>query len=107
MQPQNLINPSIIFGGIFIPDWLLRRTEVSQGAKLLYAALRQYADIATGEASPKQATLAVDLGVGVRQVGHYLNELRSNDLIEVHQIGLQQPNRYLFLTHPWMYGESE
>jgi hypothetical protein len=79
----------------------LRRTEVSQGAKLAYARLAQYAG-KDGECFPKQETLAVELGVCERTAHRYLHELIEFKLIESDRPGLGASNSYFFLDHPWM-----
>jgi hypothetical protein len=48
------------------PNWLMRRRELSHGAKLCYARLAQYSG-KNGVCRPKLATLAMQLGVGERQ----------------------------------------
>lgn len=76
----------------------MRCKELSQGAKLCYARLRQYAG-KEGVAFPKQITLAEELGVNSRQVRGYIKELVKIGLIDSEQIGLGHSNRYYFLDH--------
>lgn len=94
-------NPYKLFVGAFLPNWILERTEISQGAKLTFARLAQYAG-QNGVAFPKQSTLAAALGVSERHVHSYLKELINHNLIAVERKGLGQANRYTFITHPWM-----
>jgi len=103
MRGENLryINPYNLFVGSFIPNWLLKRVEVSQGAKLCYARLSQFAG-KDGDCFPSQPTLAVEIGAGERQIRRYISELEELKLIESVQVGLNQPNRYRFLWHRWM-----
>lgn len=91
-----------MFLGSMIPNWLQCRREVSQGAKLAYARLAQYAG-EDGECFPKQRTLAAELGVSERTVREYLHELVEFALIESEQRGLKQSNLYFFLDHPWIH----
>jgi hypothetical protein len=100
------INPYRLFVGSFIPNWLLRRAEVSPGAKLCYARLCQYAGD-NGRAFPAQPTLAEELGVKQRQVRNLLSELKKCNLIEAERNGLGQSNDYFFLKHPWMDLDSD
>jgi hypothetical protein len=100
LRPQR-ISPWRMFIGSMIPNWLLCRKEVSPGAKLTYARLTQYAG-KHGRCFPKQRTLAGELGVTERTARSYLHELVSLKLIEIKQLGLQKPNRYFFLDHPWI-----
>lgn len=96
------INPYMLFLGAFVPNWLLRRPEVSQGAKLTYARLCQYAG-KDGEAFPAQETLALEIGgISARHVRRYLKELCDMELLEAVRRGLGQSNSYYFLHHPWM-----
>jgi hypothetical protein len=103
---KKYINPYNLFVGSFIPNWLQRRSEVSPGAKLCYARLCQYAG-QNGECFPSQATLASEIGAGERQIRRYITELEEQQLIDTVQVGLNQPNHYRFLWHPWMEEEKE
>jgi len=80
----------------------LCRREVSQGAKLCYARLAQFAG-KDGECFPKQETLAAELGVSERQGRAYLTELGEFALVETEQHGLCTSNNYHFLDHVWMH----
>lgn len=96
------INPYKLFVGSFVPNWLLTRTEVSQGAKLAYARLMQYAG-EHGVAFPRRETISAELGISESQYDRYVKELvDKHQLIEVDQRGLGQANRYYFLRHPWI-----
>jgi len=94
-------NPYKLFVGAFVPNWLLERTEISAGAKLCFAKLAQYAG-KDGKAFPFQKTLGVQLGVCVRQVKRYINELVKYRLIEVKNQAMDRPNLYYFCAHKWM-----
>ena len=95
------INPWKSFVGSMIPNWLLCRREVSQGAKLAYARLAQYAG-KDGECFPKQETLAAELGVSERTANEYVRALVKHKLIGSERPGLGRSNRYFFLEHPWI-----
>jgi hypothetical protein len=101
LKPADTFNPYKMFVGSFIPNWLMRRTEICQGAKLCYARLAQYAG-EYGDAHPAQETLATELGVGSRQVRKYVTELIDHHLLATRQFGLAQTNAYIFLWHTWM-----
>lgn len=100
------INPYRLFVGSFIPNWLMCRREVSQGAKLAYARLCQYADKDTGIAWPSRDVLAAECGVSERQMGDYLAELAKFKLIQSIRTGMGATNRYVFLEHEW-FGTSD
>jgi len=106
MKIGERINPYNLFVGSFIPNWLLKRPEVSMAAKLTYARLGQYAG-KDGEAFPKIETLAEELGASKSTVERALLELKKAGLIESHQRGLTQSNRYFFLSHRWMSGKLD
>lgn len=110
------INPFKLFTGSFIPNWLLKRKEISPGAKLVYARLCQYAG-ADGFCYPGQKSIAVEVGLASeeevkehkefqcrqgRQIRRFLKELEANRLIEVERVGKKCSNRYYFLWHGWM-----
>ncbi|MGD0884352.1 MAG: helix-turn-helix domain-containing protein [Thermodesulfovibrionales bacterium] len=98
---KKYINPYNLFVGSFLPNWLLKHEEISPGAKLCYARLAQFAG-RDGECFPAQTTLAAEIGTGERQIRRYLSELEDQGLIDIVQVGLNQPNHYRFLWHPWM-----
>jgi hypothetical protein len=72
----------LVAAGIFVPHWLLVRTEISHGAKLTYARLVQKVD-ARGIVRPHLAKLAAHLGSEVQQVMLFLVELEKQSLIEI------------------------
>ena len=82
MTPGTRYNPYKLFNGSFVPNWLLRRKDVTQGAKLLFARLSQYAG-ENGACFPSQSTLSEELGVSVSQIKRYAAELIQEKLIEV------------------------
>src|ERR1035437_1745527 len=96
------INPYKMWVGSFVPYWLLCRREVSQGAKLCYARLAQFAG-EDGLCYPKQTTLAAEVGVTERTARDYIRELEEFNLIESVQNGLRRANNYYFLDHPWIF----
>jgi len=77
-----------------LPNKVLRRTDLSHGAKLCCARLIQYAG-KDGRAFPKLPTLAEELGMSVRAVQRFIAELESLDLIQTHRRGRGQSNLYL------------
>jgi len=101
-SPSGRINPWRMFIGSMLPNWLQRRREVSQGAKLAYARLAQHAG-RDGECFPKQVTLAAELGVSERTANEYVRTLTKFRLIEKERPGLGMSNRYFFLDHPWIH----
>ena len=95
------INPSKQDIGSFIPEWLEGRTEISPGAKLVYARLRRFAG-RDGLAYPKIETLSEAVGCPLRTVKRYLQELKDLGLIHTIRRGLSKSNVYKFPVHEWM-----
>jgi hypothetical protein len=93
-------NPRKLFYGVFVPEWLLRQPDISQGAKLCFAVLCRHAG-EDGTCDRDGESLAAELGVHLRQVRTYIGELLSEALIESRRRGLGQTNVYRFLWHPW------
>lgn len=103
------INPYRLFVGSFIPNWLQCRKEVSDGAKIVYARLCQYAG-ADGKCNPSATTLARDIGKSRRQTLRLIAELRDLNLIfviENKEGDRYRTNDYKFLEHAWMFYENE
>jgi hypothetical protein len=92
--------PWRLFHGAFIPNWLLERRELSQGAKLCFARLGQFGGV-KGNCHPGQQVLADSLGVVARQARKYVAELEAHGLIVSTRKGLGKSNSYTFIWHPW------
>jgi hypothetical protein len=98
--------PYRLFNGIFIPERILQYAGLSPAAKLCYGALSRFAG-KNGRCWPSQDQLAAALGgVSVRTVRRNLQELESQRLIRVVQIGLQRHNEYEFLWHEIFFGSE-
>lgn len=93
-------NPRKLFYGVFVPEWLLERRELSQGAKLCFAVLCRHTDD-EGACDRDGDALAAELGVHLRQLRDYVKELTSASLIDNQRRGLGQTNVYRFRWHPW------
>jgi biotin operon repressor len=76
-----------------VPNLLLRRTDISHGAKIAYAMLLSYA-WGSEKCFPGQARLATDLGVERKAVIRYLQELKDKGLITVTRRGMGKTNVY-------------
>jgi hypothetical protein len=90
-------------GPAIIPCWLLRRREVSHGAKLTYVWLRQAAG-RSRVVRAHVAALAGELGEDEAEVTRFLAELREWGLIEAVAGGTGggNPARCFMPFHPWM-----
>jgi hypothetical protein len=98
------LNASPGLCGVFTHDWLLRRSELGPGAKLLYSALARRSDD-RGTAREHLRVLAREVGVGEADVARHLVELEECGLLRLKSHG-EVPALYsfTFLTHPWMGG---
>jgi biotin operon repressor len=76
-----------------VPNILLKRTDISHGAKIAYAMLLSYA-WGTEKCFPGQARLAADLGVERKAVIRYLQELKDKGIITVTRRGMGKTNVY-------------
>lgn len=92
-----------------IPNDILRRKDMSHGAKLCCARLIQYAG-ADGKAFPKLPTLAEELGMSIRAVQRFLSELEAQQCIQICRRGRGQSNMYIvnnaYLIHSLTHSEQ-
>lgn len=100
------INPRLQGDGLFVADWLLARSEISLGAKIVYARLVRFYNRKNGYAWPTLEELAKAVGLSSREVQRCLAELRECGLIESERPGLGKSNRYFFLDHEWMHEDA-
>jgi hypothetical protein len=87
------------FVGSMVPNWIMRRTDISQGSKLCFGRLLQYAG-KNEHAFPGHEALAKELGVSIPAVKGYLRELSKLGVIEPQRMGSGYYNRYFFLNKP-------
>lgn len=100
-MPHEYINPYRLFYGAIIPNWLMKRREISASAKQIYARLAQFAG-EKGYCVPKIDTLADETGESTRNVIRGIKQLENVKLISKTRRGLNRSNRYYFLKHSWM-----
>ena len=102
---SHFINPHRLFHGIWMPQWLEERPEVSEKAKKLYSYLTYFAG-GKGYAWPSFNHLAEKLHVSRRYVIKLVQELSAHRLITVTNVNRpgkgHGTNYYRFLWHPWM-----
>ena len=89
------------WASVKVPDWLMRRGEITPGAKLLYGLMARYAG-KNGQCFPRQSKLAADMQVSARWVQAMLKELVDAKLVKVIQTGKNQSNCYHFLLTHWV-----
>jgi len=76
-----------------LPNAVMRRKDLSHGAKLCAARLIQYAD-KRGVAFPRLPTLAAELGMSVSALKRYLHELVELKLVRPRRRGQGRSNEY-------------
>lgn len=76
-----------------IPNLILRKQNLSPGAKLTYMGLLSYA-WQKGSCFPGQDQLAEDLGISRRSLVTYLQQLKDANLLRVKRRGLGRTNIY-------------
>ena len=108
MEIEQRFNPYKLFVGSFIPNCILRISDLSPTAKLCFARLSQYAG-EKGECFPSITTLGKDIGTPKRTVFRALTELETYKLIKriprLDDKGDKTSNSYVFLVHK-IYGEG-
>jgi hypothetical protein len=80
-----------------LPLAVLRRSDITPGAKCCYARLRLYAG-ANGQAYPSLTTLAREIGAGRRMTINYLSELKAAGLVSVAERGGGNPTHTTHYT---------
>jgi len=110
MSSSRFINPHRLFHGVWIPQWLEERPEVSEKAKKLYAYLTYFAGN-KGYAWPSFRVLSEKLHCSRRHVVRIVQELSAHGLIEVTNVSNPTrghcSNYYRFLAHPWMQTKAD
>jgi hypothetical protein len=76
-----------------VPNLLLKRADLSHGAKIAYALLLSYA-WQQDRCFPGQDKLASDMGVERKAVIRYLQELKNKGVIRVRRRGMGKTNVY-------------
>lgn len=82
------------------PDWLLRRREISQNAKLTYAVIRLH--LMNGWRPPTFDGIAERIGSSEAAVKRAVKQLVDFALITSKRGGPGQPNTYKALQHGWI-----
>ena len=108
-RSRQFINPHRLFHGVWLPQWLEERPEVSEKAKKLYAYLTYFAG-GKGCSWPSFGLLAEKLHCSRRHVMRLVRELSAHRLISVTNVSNPErghcANYYRFLWHPWMQHEG-
>ena len=89
-------NQALRQGFTQIPNYVLRDSHLSFGARLTYTMLLSYA-WQEGSCFPGQQRIAHDLGVSRQMVSQFLQELRRAGYVDWKRRGLGKTNVYYLL----------
>ncbi len=95
---MNPVNIREMFAGSFIPKWLLRRTDLSQAAKLLYVRIADSCG-EDGSFIPDFDLISQEQGVTTRQIQRYMKELVCANFVQINRYGKGRKPTYKFLYH--------
>lgn len=98
MKDGQLFNPHGIFVGSFIPNCLMKCTELTSTQKLLWARLAQYTG-KDGRCFPQQKTLAYELGISISSVQKALYILKEKKFIKI--INPKGKKRFVHLNNEY------
>lgn len=93
-----VLNQSLKHGFTQLPNYILKDTRLSFGARLTFAVLLSYA-WQEGSCFPGQGRMAKDLGTTDRSIRTFLTELKTKGYVDWKQQGLNKPNIYYILDY--------
>lgn len=93
----NTFSPKWKFNGPIMPKWILKRKDISQGAKILYSLMASYAYDGSDHCYSSQSRLADDMGASLRSVQNYIRELEALELIQTKKSNSGSTNTYYFV----------
>jgi hypothetical protein len=99
-------NPVDARGFVILSGAVLVDRELSDGAKVTYLLLLDYAR-QDNTCWPGQATLAAERGLKERAIRNHLTELEGRGLISVEQRGLRKTNIYWLENVQEVYGQNK
>jgi len=100
MNIGDIFSPYKIFNGSLVPNWIMRRKEISSTSKLLYGRLSQYSG-KSGNCFPSRKSLSKELGVSIIRIDRAIKQLKECGLIKTKQRGLSKSSRYFFMWQKW------
>lgn len=99
---ENFFNPHFVYGGVFVPNYLLSASKISHGAKLLYRMLIERSD-RQGETLTSISHLASLIADKELRVVEFLDELENARFIKVQWHPSDRKFfRCLFLRPAWI-----
>jgi hypothetical protein len=97
-EHQNIIlkgfDPVTAYGFTQIPNYLLRASDLSNNAKVVYAKLLSYA-WDNDRCFPGQDRMAQDIGTSQPTIARAIQELQAKDWLEVERRGQGKTNVYV------------
>jgi hypothetical protein len=87
------VNPVLQGGFTQVPNFILKNSEISVGAKVAYAMFLSYA-WHNDSCFPGQDRLAEDMGMSRSRVTEFVGELEQAGLISIHRRGQGKTNIY-------------
>jgi len=90
-----------------IPDFIMRRRDLTHGAKCLWGRLDRYAQ-KNGQCYPSLPTLATELGTSIDSIRRFIAQLKNAGLIRVAKAGLGRGNstNYTLCSTPEKVAET-
>jgi biotin operon repressor len=86
-------DPVVQGGFTQVPNFILKNTALSLGAKVAYAMFLSYA-WHNDFCFPGQERLAKEMGISLRSTNTYIQELEKHGFIDIKRRGLGKPNLY-------------
>ena len=87
------VDPIVRGGFTQVPNFILRDSRISVGAKVVYAMFLSYA-WHNDSCFPGQERLAEDMGMSVSRVNEFIKSLQSAGLIQITRRGQGKTNLY-------------
>src|SRR5436190_11389865 len=86
-------DPVTLHGFTQVPNFILKKPDLSVGGKVVYAMFLSYA-WHNDSCFPGQERLAQDMGMSQSRVSEFIKELATANLIEIERRGMGKTNLY-------------
>lgn len=101
-----VLNEALKHGFTQLPNYILKDSKLSFGAKLTFAVLLSYA-WQEDSCFPGQERMAKDLSTSDRSIRTFLSELKERGFVDWKRQGLNKPNIYYILDYKPLKIEAE
>ncbi len=101
-----VLNEALKHGFTQLPNYVLKDSKLSFGARLTFAILLSYA-WQEDSCFPGQERMAKDLSTSDRSIRTFLSELKDRGFIDWKRQGLNKPNIYYILDYKPLKVEAE